>query len=287
MQPNLANRFTVYGNPGALFERFNVFAVLTGLWQYHDFFAAKSVLEDHAQAMMQLTLHGGWSIGAMPRLSTYAFDPTAYASLFVPVGGNARVPFTPSGRIETGVTNFSITTPQFQKFAASIGTTIGNDVDFLEASRVRRIDYNATLDLRPSSRLRMSATYVSSGFSRRSDGSRSTFTHIPRLKIEYQLARPIFVRVVSQYSATDREPLRDPLTGAILLVTSGGTLVPSSVNASNSLRTDWLFSYRPTPGTVFFLGYGGSLSEPDALAFQRLRRTGDSFFVKGSYVLRL
>jgi hypothetical protein len=53
------------------------------------------------------------------------------------------------------------------------------------------------------------------------------------------------------------------------------------------VRTDWLVSYRPVPGTVLFLGYGGNLSEQDPLAFQRLRRTGDSFFVKGSYVFRI
>ena len=57
--------------------------------------------------------------------------------------------------------------------------------------------------------------------------------------------------------------------------------------SSNVLRTDWLFSYRPAPGTVFFVGYGGSLSEEDPLAFQRLSRTSDSFFVKGSYVFRM
>jgi hypothetical protein len=37
---------------------------------------------------------------------------------------------------------------------------------------------------------------------------------------------------------------------------------------------------------VLFLGYGGSMSEPDPLAFQQLRRTNDSFFVKASYVFR-
>jgi hypothetical protein len=47
-----------------------------------------------------------------------------------------------------------------------------------------------------------------------------------------------------------------------------------------------LFSYRPTPGTVFFVGYGGSLTEPDPLAFDRLRRVNDAFFVKASYVLQ-
>jgi hypothetical protein len=35
---------------------------------------------------------------------------------------------------------------------------------------------------------------------------------------------------------------------------------------------------------VFFFGYGNSLVEPDALAFQRLERTTDGFFVKVSYV---
>jgi len=185
------------------------------------------------------------------------------------------------------LTFFSIATPQFRRFSASVGTTIGNDVDFLETSRVRRIDYNASLDLRPSERLRVSATYVSTGFTRRVSGERSAFTRIPRVKVEYQLARPLFVRVVSQYTATRREPLRDPRTGTILLVNNGGTFSSSTRSASNSLRTDWLFSYRPTPGTVLFLGYGGSLSESDPLAFQRLRRTSDSFFLKASYVFRL
>ena len=107
------------------------------------------------------------------------------------------------------------------------------------------------------------------------------------MKLEYQLTRPLFVRVVSQYTATRRDALRDPRTGQILLIGSGNTQVPSSPSASNSLRTDWLVSYRPAPGTVFFLGYGGTLSEPDPLAFQELRRRNDSFFVKLSYVFRV
>jgi hypothetical protein len=91
------------------------------------------------------------------------------------------------------------------------------------------------------------------------------------------------VRVVSQYTATRREALLDPRTGDVIVLESG----PSTATSSNVLRTDWLFSYRPAPGTVFFVGYGASMTEEDPLAFQRLRRTGDSFFVKGSYVFRL
>jgi hypothetical protein len=160
--------------------------------------------------------------------------------------------------------------------------TTGNDVDFLETSRVNRLDYNASLDLRPTQQIRIGATYQSSSFSRRADGRQTLLTEIPRLKVEYQLTRSVFVRVVAQYTASKREPLIDPSTGRTLYV--GGTA--SSETASNSLRADWLFSYRPTPGTVFFLGYGNSMAEPDPLAFTRLRRTSDAFFIKLSYLLR-
>ena len=288
IQPSISNRYTWYGKQGATLERFNVFTSMNAYWGYDDFSSGKNLLEDHASAQMQFTLRGGWNVGLTPRISTYAFDPHDYADLLSPsaVGGAPPTAFVPAKRIETLVNGFSISTPQFRAFAASVGTTLGNDVDFLETSRVFRTDYNASLDLRPSDRLRVSATYVSSAFTRRRDDERSAFTYIPRLKVEYQLARPLFVRVVSQYTATHREPLRDPGTGEILLVGGGGSTTPSTASSGNVLRTDWLVSYRPAPGTVLFLGYGGSMSEPDPLAFQQLRRTSDAFFVKASYVFR-
>ena len=275
VKPNISHRFTWYGKQGALAERFQIFATANGLWRYDDFFDRKSVLEDQGSIQGTLTLRGGWNINVSPKLSSYAFDPADYVNL-----SN----FTPSDRITTGGSGFSVSTPQFRRFAASAGTTVANDVDFLETSRVRRLDYNASLDLRPSDRLRISGTYQSSQFTRRVTDERSAFSRIPRIKAEYQVARPIFVRVVSQYTATRREALRDPVTGAVLTLASGGL---SQATETNMLRTDWLFSYRPNPGTVFFLGYGGNLSEEDPLAFRRLRRTQDGFFVKLSYLFRV
>ncbi|MGH9887253.1 MAG: DUF5916 domain-containing protein, partial [bacterium] len=277
VQPNISNRVTWYGQQGGVFEQFNAFSTFNALWRYDDFFSASSVLEDYTSVMMSVRLRGGWSIGATPKLASYAFDPTRYANI---------VSFTPSSRISTLTSGFSLSTPQFQQFSGSLGATVGNDVDFAETSRARRLDYNATLNFRPSSRLRVTATYVASSFTRRSDDQQTAFTKIPRLKIEYQVARPVFVRVVSQYTATMREALRDPRTGQVLSILSGGVATTSTRTASNALRTDWLFSYRPNPGTVAFLGYGGNLSEQDPLAFESLRRTNDAFFVKLSYLFR-
>ena len=283
VQPSVMNRLTLYGAPGAFIERFNVYLMTSGVWRYDDFFSARHLLEDKLSPNASFTLRGGWSFNVTPTLSSFAFDPAAYTGDFTGTP-QAPVPFAPSPRITTALTTLKLSTPQFQTYAASAGITTGNDVDFLETARVRRLDYNGSLDLRPTQQLRLSATYQSSTFTRRSDGVQSLSVRIPRLKVEYQLTRSIFFRVVTQYTAMKREPLQDWRTGQVLLVGSGGTYTPSTASVSNALRTDWLFSYRPTPGTVFFAGYGNTLTEPDPLALDRLTRTSDAFFVKVSYL---
>ncbi|HVZ77418.1 MAG TPA: DUF5916 domain-containing protein [Gemmatimonadaceae bacterium] len=286
VEPKIANRFTLYGGPGALIERFETRISTNGVWRYNDFFALRSILEDQASANTQFTLRGGWQVTVTPSLSTYAFDPSAYTS-YRTGSPAAPAPFTPSPRTPTALGTFGVTSPQFATWDASISTTLGNDVDFQETSRVHRQDYNATVDLRPTGRLRVTGTYLSSQFTRRSDGERVVYTRIPRLKVEYQVARPVFVRVVAQYQSSEQAPLIDPRTGTPILLPNGsGGYAPAGASTSNGLRVDWLFSYRPTPGTVFFLGYGNSMAEPDPLAFTRLRRTSDAFFIKLSYLLR-
>ncbi len=282
VEPGILNRLTLYGAPGSLLERFNVYLRQSGVWNYDDFFAARSLLEDNTSANTSLTFRGGWSLGVTPTYATYAFDPAEYPNTFVSIG-NAIAPFQPSPRITTFTTAVTLSTPQYAAYDASVGVTAGHDVDFLETSRVRRLDYDASVDLRPTEQLRIGATYQASTFTRRSDDVRSMATYIPRVKIEYQLTRSIFFRVVSQYTAMRHDALRDPRTGQPLVLGAA----PSTATVSDSLRTDWLFSYRPTPGTVFYFGYGNTLNEPQALRFQQLRRVDDGFFVKGSYLWRV
>jgi hypothetical protein len=243
------------------------------------------VLEKTFSINNSFTFRGGWSLSVTPNLANYGFDSAAYAGTRIKTSAGVVKPFVPLGRLNTTVFNVTASTPQFRRFAASVSAAQGVDVDFFEAAPVRRQDYSASLDLRPSQQLRISATYVSSSFTRRSDGVQTLTARIPRLKAEYQLARPLFLRVIAQYEATVRAPIRDPASGQLLLSGNGdGTFSPSAERRTNALRADFLFSYRPSPGTVLFLGYGNSMTETDPLAFQRLRRVGDGFFVKLSYL---
>ena len=116
------------------------------------------------------------------------------------------------------------------------------------------------------------------------------FSHIPRLKLEYQATRSIFVRFVGQYTARLRDPLRQPGTERPIafLDPGSGTYVAAGSGNRNDVRVDLLFSYRPSPGTLIYLGYGASLQEPSAFAFARdLNRTTDGFFAKVSYLFRM
>lgn len=286
VEPSISNRLSMFGAPGAILEKFNAFLTTNGVWRYNDFFARKSLLEDHASLNGSFTLRGGWSLGVTPTISSYAFDPSAYLTDFTGTDPENAEQFQPSPRITTFLTAWKASTPTFAKYDASVGVTTGNDVDFLETSRVHRVGYNANVNLRPTQQIRINATYQTSTFTRRSDGARSVSTRIPRIEADYQVTRSIFLRVVSQYSASSRSALLDPRTGNVLLVEDDSTLTPSIAAVANGLRTDWLFSYRPSPGTVFFLGYGNSMTEPVALAFDRLRRTQDGFFVKASYLFQ-
>ena len=285
VQSGFSNRLALFGTPGRWFERYTVFSSTSALWRYRDFFSARSLLEGKASLSNMFTLRGGWSVGLTPSLNTYTFDPSAFNTLAFDNGAFAPSPFVPARKLTSVSGSLSASTPQFRKFAASVGLTSASDVDFLETSRVRRTAYNASLDLRPTSRLRVNATYASNEFVRQRDGGSSFSTRIPRLKAEYQLARPLFVRVISQYEANRREALRDYRNGQLLLLRQpDGSFAPSTVQGSNFLRTDWLVSYRPKPGTVFFAGYGGTMTEPEALAFASLRRVSDGFFVKASWL---
>ncbi len=284
IQPSAANRFTLYGPPGALVQAWNIFARWEGIWDYAGFFDGEGILESQLMLNNMLSLRGGWSVMVSPRLASYAFEAEDYARLSTGTTDAPR-PFVPSDRIGSFTTQVNASTPQYSTFSASVGMAVGNDVDFLETSRVRRLDYNASVDARPTQQMRIGATYRSTSFHRRSDDVRTATTRIPRLRVEYQVTRALFLRMVAQYTATERLPLADPRTGQVLLVRGAdGTLAPSERTASNALRADWLFSYRPSPGTVFFVGYGSTLAERDPLAFRSLDRTDDAFFVKVSYL---
>ena len=110
----------------------------------------------------------------------------------------------------------------------------------------------------------------------------------PRLKIEYQITSAIFLRGVVQYTSNFRDDLRDNSRTElpIYLKDADDDYIPALRKTSNNIEADFLFSYRPKPGTLVFLGYGSALTEPYRFRFQSLKRQSDGFFLKISYLFQ-
>jgi len=167
----------------------------------------------------------------------------------------------------------------------------GKDENFYEWSSANIVFMNVGAAWKPTDKLRVDARYQMQSFRRRSDDSIVGLRRIPRVKAEYQISRPIFVRVVGEYNSDRQDDLRDDSRTNLpiyLLNRGTGEYERALKRYAKSFRADWLFSYQPTPGTVLFAGYGNSLANLDEDPRQvRLRRTQDGFFLKLSYLFRL
>ncbi len=288
VQPFIANRLTAYGGEGALLENWTGFFLVNGTWDYDTFFDGGSPLEARIGHTTFLTLRGGWSVNVSPSWNTVAFDTTFYEGYAIDRGADTVAFSAPNRLNDLVAVSASVNTPQFSNFAAGVGAGVGKTAAFFEPADANSLSFNATVDWRPTDQLRVQARYIYAALNRERDGTRLSTAYIPRLRIEYQLARPIFIRFIGQYNAQKQDALRDPETDLpILIEDENGLLLPADPASNNDFRVDWLFSYRPTPGTVVFAGYGASLTESDAFSFRGLRRVQDGFFVKVSYLFRL
>jgi hypothetical protein len=275
------NRFTWYGRPGALLEQFTAIVGYAPIWRYEDFGRRGATSEDTLQTTWLATLRGGWALNLTASLDHFSFDPAAYAQYRVDRTTDT-IPFAvPHGLYHLPALAFTGSTPN-RTLTATATVAYGATALFAEAAQGRQLSLQASAAWRPTPALRAEVRWAHERLARARDGSRFSTANIPRLKVEYQLGRAVFVRYVGQYFAQDRAALRDPRTAQPLLVDG----VAAGPVVTNDFRNDVLFSYKPTPGTVLFLGYGASLTEPEAFRFRDLTRTGDGFFVKASYLFR-
>ncbi len=278
------NRLSFYGAQGAVVQTYGSFFGWDRIWNNAG--SGHGLAESSESIQPSAKLRGGWQLSGAISHSYFAFDPSLYSGLTVErsigvvVDTSAFV--VPGPEKDQWGGSFSVTTPTYRFFSGTASITEGQVPIFREAAPGSSSRIDARLDVRPTTAIRSSLQFSRLTIARRTDGSRFSSETIPRVKLEYQVSPPIFVRLVGQYTARSRSPLRDRNGDPILV---NGVL--DAGDTTNEFSTDWLFSYRPVPGTLVYLGYGSTLQEPREFRFQDLHRTRDGFFGKISYLFRL
>jgi hypothetical protein len=288
VQGQIFTRWTRFGRAGGWWDQQQQFLQSTYLWTWDGFRQRDVPLEVRATLDNSFVIRGGWRVNIIPGVQSVAFDPRRYSSVFATatVSADTQV-FTPNARQLAPSVVFTMSTPQWRRAGATLSTTLGRELEFFETATVSRRDVEGSVDLRPTRQVRISGLLRYQQFDRVRDGTPFSTQLVPRVRLEYQFSRALFLRFVGQAELRRRDALRDPRTERPLLQrNSAGVLAPIAARKSLIGRGDLLLSYLPSPGTVIYLGYGGA---GDASVTERpfdARRTSDGVFMKVSYLFR-
>jgi hypothetical protein len=279
------NRLAFYGSsPRSLVQSLWFFGGPERLWRYDDF-GSSAALEGGEDLRATLNLRGGWRVNANVERSFFSLEPEQYEGLSVPVAGGLFDPYTPSHKLDNLWNGeLSVNLPSRRMLDASVTLSGGAVAIFAEGSEGRSTRIDAEIGLRPTPSIRLEALAAVARLTRAHDGSEFSRTVIPRLKVEYQPLRSFFLRVVGELRDERRDALRAAGSSTVLYLDG----VQSVAAHGRSLRTDWLISYEPSPGTVAFFGYGNTLERPETQGArgQGMRLEQDGFFVKVAYRFR-
>jgi hypothetical protein len=290
---NFMHQVIAYGKPGSVLERFSSDVVVDGTWQYDELMAGHASQDRKLHFNQNLIMRGGWRVGGSVLIETFGYDKTLYRDYFLGQETAAGIEFTPypdGPRLPNLDYILSLYMPQRRGLEADAFVLWGKDENFYEWASANIVFLNVGAAWKPTDKLRLDARYQMQSFRRRTDDSLVGIRRIPRVKAEYQISRPIFVRVVGEYNTDWQDDLRDDSRTdlPIYIRTGPGTFERAARTSQKSFRADWLFSYQPTPGTVIFAGYGNTLANIDEDPRRpELRRVSDGFFLKLSYLFRL
>jgi len=289
--------WTAYGKPGAFIARATGGFRLNARWTYDQFITGRDPQDKQLFVTGNVQLRGGWTFDLFTWLENFGYDRRLYESYALErqgAGGvvDTVVPYPGSGTMRNIGFSGTLNTPWVGPFSATLNTTYGRDVNYDEWSSANILFMDSRILFRPTAQIRTEATYLLTHYQRRSDGSTVSVTHIPRLRLEYQVSRALFLRLVGEYRTSSRDDLRDDgRTDDPILIydPSDGVYKRALAEAQDNhgLRSDFLLSFQPSPGTVFFAGYGGNYVDTGRFRFSNVSRTGDGFFLKASYLFRL
>jgi hypothetical protein len=201
-------------------------------------------------------------------------------------------PFSPDQSLFQGLNTLSLRTwvSSWERVRGSGSVSWGEQPIFaagVPVEMARRFTGDLSVTLLPTPAFRTEIGVRHQRLTRERDGSEYSSATIPRVRMQYQFSKSLFLRGVFEYAAQERGTPSDPVTGAPLEYCGDSGCTPVSAFGYNDIHLEALLSYEPSPGTVFFLGYSRDMEDMDAFRFQDVRSQVDGLFVKLSYRFRL
>jgi len=279
---------TIYGNEGDFLERSTLSFRLSGAWDYDGFMNGDDPEDIRFYPTFSFQMRGGWGLSIFTWIETFGYPGNFFTHYYLKTDAGFE-PYKGVPNLFNIGPMITLSTPQFNRFSGFIRYAFGRDPNYDEwaDANIRTIELEGRYT--PTDQLRFELRYDHQQHFRASDKSLVSLSRVPRLKIEYQVTPTLFVRFVGQYRSLYKDALRDDSRTdlPIYFLSDDGSYVKADSRRTNNIQADFLLSYRPTPGTVVFVGYGTAMSEEDTYRFRNLTRQADGFFMKLSYLFRV
>jgi hypothetical protein len=289
------NRVSWYGAPGAMLQEVDFVQGGRLFFTGRDFWRGGGGVEGDARLDLSAELRGNLEVEVGIGRGFYTLDPTDYTEYSVPVPDGFEtgdVLVGPDARMGgLVVMSLGVESSYFKWMDVVLEAEYGATPIFAEGTRGREWSLEAEVALRPTAALRVDASLRRVLLFRDRDGSRYSRALVPRLRAEYQITRAIAVRALAQYAVEEVDVLRTPdgrpyLRDGESFRVRRGNRPAWDAPQLNPLRLDLLLSWRPSPGTVAFLGYGREVTDDQAFRFDGLAPRSDGLFLKLSYLFR-
>lgn len=289
---HLTNQLAFYGPKGGLFERYTADLVLEGVWRFDDFVNVRRDQDRKLHLNHNVLFRGGWRAGFSTLVESFGYDPALYANhRLVSTSGEGDVtylPFTGTPRLPNLDWIVSASTPRVRGVQGNIFLLWGRDENYFEWASGDILWITGAALWRPTEQLRADLNLNVTTVKRPVDGSLVNGRYITRGRVEYQITRALAIRWVGEHTEEKQSDLRDDSRTnlPLAIVDASGRAVPLLGFRRRAFRSDVLFSWLPTPGTVFFAGYGAAETE-HPVERAGLVRQRDGFFMKLSYLFRM
>jgi|TARA_B110000263_G_C15311954_1_gene514017 hypothetical protein len=276
-----------YGKEDAFLQQLSLSYRLTGNWNYDDFISKNKPDDRRMYPSFSMQFKGGWRFTNFTWIEYFGYPEKFYTNYYIR-SNNEFVSYIGTDELYNIGAMFELTTPQLESFSASFKYGFGRDPNYDEWAPGDLYLIESKIKWNPTDQIRLYLRYNQQKNFRPSDNSLVSESRTPRVKIEYQISSSIFLRGVIQYTSRYRDSLRDNsrTESPIYFKNEDGDFNLSVPVETNNIQADFLFSYRPTPGTLLFFGYGSFLTEPSRFRFQSIDRQSDGYFLKVSYLFK-
>ena len=278
-------RRTIYRQQGSLVERYGMSAQVEGFFETDGFWRGDRPNEGEIELQPQINFKNTNQLRFIFRSGYYRFDEEQFASWRRDLGDGTLVGYAPGLELKN-LLGFAFLPQLRPSPKVSIGGRVYlREVPiYAEGTRGFEVQIAPEINTWLTDGLTVQLSHAYSRLERTRDHTRFSSQDITRFKAQYQFSRAVMARAFVQFNLTERDALRDVLTGRAVVI---GESASASTSRSD-IGSNLLVQYEPSPGTIFYIGYGRQLQAADrTYRYSDYDPMTDGLFVKFSYLHRV